>query len=128
MRRTLLVLALLVGCGGSDKTGTDETGLRAIDGDTLVTRDGERLRIENIDAPEMRGRCDSETRLAFMAWRRLGDLTDGRVVVVRHTQDKYGRTRVRVFTSYGADIGQILVRERLARPWQGRRLPWCEAL
>lgn len=106
-------------------------GPRVIDGDTF-DMDGERVRIANIDAPELRGgKCDAEKRLARLAKRRLaellaagafsivpGDPLDGRL------RDRHGRLLATVNRD-GADIGEVLIVEDLARPWAGRRAPWC---
>ncbi|MDI6838842.1 MAG: thermonuclease family protein [Rhizobiaceae bacterium] len=100
-----------------------------VDGDTVVI-DGEKIRIYNIDAPELRhAACDAELRLAEVAKRRLDTLlASGVVVIIRgdngRMKDRYGRTLARL-TVDGRDIGEILVIEELARPWEGKRQPWC---
>jgi len=100
-----------------------------VDGDTVVI-DGEKIRIYNIDAPELRhAGCDAERRLAEVAKRRLDDLLSrGKVGILRgdggRMTDRYGRTLARL-TVGGRDVGEILVEEELARPWQGKRRPWC---
>ena len=101
----------------------------AIDGDTL-TAGPETIRILNIDAPETRGaKCDAERRLGHVATRRLQELLDnGEIVITRgdgkRMTDRYGRTLARV-SAHGDDIGDRLVAEDLARPWKGKRQPWC---
>lgn len=104
---------------------------RVIDGDTF-DMDGERVRIANIDAPELHtGKCDAEKRLARLAKRRLTELLgDGDVSVVPgdpadgRLRDRHGRLLATVKLG-GADIGEMLIGEDLARPWTGRRAPWC---
>jgi micrococcal nuclease len=109
---------------------------RVVDGDTLVIRAriwlGQTVettvRVAGIDAPERRGRCPRERALARRATDRLKALlADGAAVLrdVRH--GKYaGRVLARVATPAGADVGAILVREGLARPYRGgRRRGWC---
>jgi endonuclease YncB( thermonuclease family) len=95
------------------------------DGDTF-TLDGERIRIENIDAPEMQGKCDAERRLAKVTKRELERiLAAGSVEMHRATRkDQYGRTIARVSVG-GKDVGQTLIALDLARPWRGKREPWC---
>ncbi|MBA5942372.1 MAG: thermonuclease family protein [Methanophagales archaeon] len=59
-----------------------------IDGDTVVLRDGERVRLIGIDAPE-KGQPDSEA-----ATRRLKDLIEGRYVTLEkdvEDKDRFGR-------------------------------------
>jgi endonuclease YncB( thermonuclease family) len=40
--------------------------LLAIDGDTIEIQ-GERIRLENVDTPELNGKCDAEKMLARVA-------------------------------------------------------------
>lgn len=102
--------------------------VRVIDGDTFDYA-GMRVRIADIDTPEMRGRCAYETELAARATDRLGTLLgegpfelhpipDGR------DEDQYGR-KLRIVTRDGRSVGDMLVAEGLARTWTGRREPWC---
>lgn len=104
-----------------------------IDGDTLIVNHVH-IRIANIDAPELHGKCDAEDRLALVAKHRMqslmgldvtikpGDPIDGRL------KDRYGRTlaTLSVVTPEGnQDVGAIMISEGLARPWTGKRMPWC---
>lgn len=102
--------------------------IRVWDGDSIrlgTTRQSEAVRIFNIDAPEMEGRCDFETDLALQAKIRLADILEGRrVEILRQGTDRYGRTLAAVRVE-GQDVGDILVGEGLARTWTGRREPWC---
>lgn len=104
-------------------------GLRVIDGDTIVIG-AEHVRIANIDAPEIRrARCVAERLLGIEARRRLTVLlSSGRVSLSRgwhgRRVDRWGRTLAFVLVD-GRDVGAVLVAERLARPWDGRRHPWC---
>lgn len=95
------------------------------DGDSLRC-DGERIRIMNIDAPELprspkcaRGRtgwCDHQkgyqARDALTAF-----VGSGRVTVKRAGADRFGRTLARVSVN-GRDAGEYLVSLGLARPWR----------
>lgn len=102
-----------------------------VDGDTLTIR-GERIRIANIDTPEIRrAQCDAERRLGHVAKRRLAELLgEGDIVVKRgdpidgRMKDRHGRTLALVSVG-GRDVGRILIAEGLARQWSGRREPWC---
>lgn len=100
--------------------------LKVWDGDSLRVEGQEKaLRILNIDAPELDGRCAYETELADRARNRLAELLGERRVVVRSDRlDKYGRALVTLSVN-GQDIGDQLVHEGLARTWTGRRQPWC---
>ncbi len=110
--------------------------IRIIDGDTIVVRVHPwlgvfietRVRLAGIDAPELRGRCESEIVLAGRARDRLAELLAAgvaRLDDIRH--DKYGgRVRARVLGVDGADVGAMLVAAGLARPYHGeRRGSWC---
>ncbi|GAA0599929.1 thermonuclease family protein [Paenochrobactrum glaciei] len=104
------------------------------DGDTISYGE-ERIRIANIDAPEISGaKCDAEKRLGLVAKNRLyillkagrlkivrGDPIDGRKV------DRYKRTLATILVNK-KDVGEILIDEQLARPWSGKREPWCSTL
>ena len=103
-----------------------------IDGDTIVMG-SEHIRIANIDAPEIgHPKCDAELRLGHVAKRRLQELLGrGEIVILRgdpkdgRKKDRYGRTLATI-TIDGMDVGEILISEDLARPWEGRRRTWCD--
>lgn len=95
-----------------------------VDGDTFWF-EGEKVRIADIDAPEIKGRCDYESRLAIASRNRLRELLNsGQFKLRREGEDRYGRT-LAVVTLKGRSVGDILVSEGLARTWTGRREPWC---
>lgn len=102
--------------------------LRVIDGDTFVLN-GETIRVENIDTPEIRrAQCDAERRLGLVAkWRVETILTQpgAKITLQRFRKDRWDRTIARVSVN-GLDLGEILITENMARPWRGRREPWCE--
>jgi micrococcal nuclease len=106
--------------------------IRVFDGDTIQdTTTDTTYRIVNIDTPEAgRGaRCAAERALADRATRRTRSLIAAAAnVETRATSriDQYGRTIAFVAVD-GRDLGQILIAEGLARPWRGRREPWCSA-
>ena len=86
------------------------------------------LRLGTIDAPEMRGKCQSERDLAKSARNRLAELLsapDVRLERLKPAHDRYGRRLVRV-RSGGRDVGEALVSEGLARAYAGgARASWC---
>ncbi|EFO28787.1 nuclease [Roseibium sp. TrichSKD4] len=102
--------------------------LRIWDGDSfLIGRHSgaEKIRIENIDTPEIDGHCRYERQLALEAKHRVAELVKHqKIQIVRSGRDKYGRTLARVLAN-GKDIGRQLVADGLARPWSGKRRPWC---
>lgn len=105
------------------------------DGDTVRLCSGERVRIENIDAPELAGssRCSPQSRRRLLGSRnppwcdyQLGTrsrdalaafLARGPVMIARTGTDPYGRTLARLIVD-GKDAGTYLVQMGLARPWQ----------
>ena len=94
------------------------------DGDT-VWWEGEKIRIADIDTPELNGVCEYERDLALRARNRLVQLLNaGAFQIARKGQDRYGRTLATLHRS-GRSIGDQLVAEGLARTWSGRREPWC---
>ncbi|MBY6015131.1 thermonuclease family protein [Qipengyuania gaetbuli] len=95
-----------------------------VDGDTFWIA-GEKVRIADIDAPEMNGRCPYERRLAIASRDRLHQiLNSGEFKLHREGQDRYGRT-LAVVTIDGYSVGDALVTEELARTWSGRQASWC---
>lgn len=105
--------------------------LVTLDGDTFDLSD-ERIRIANMDAPEtLRAKCDAELRLGKVAAARLAALLgSGKITISRgdpvngRLTDRYGRTLATVSVD-GRDVAAIMIGEGLARPWQGKRRPWC---
>lgn len=101
-----------------------------IDGDTIEDRaDGVRYRLANIDAPETgdNAKCFRERELGEAAKSAAIKLVrTASDVAVRRTWriDRYGR-RVAFVLVDGRDLGELLVRHGLARPWRGRRRRWC---
>jgi endonuclease YncB( thermonuclease family) len=102
--------------------------VRVIDGDTFDTG-GIRVRVADIDTPEVRGRCAYETALAARATARMRTLLAAGAFELRpladgRDEDVYGR-KLRIVTRGGRSLGDVLVAEGLARTWSGRREPWC---
>ena len=94
------------------------------DGDSFIV-ERERIRIAEIDTPELDGACESERRLAETARATLVTLLNSeRYNIVRQGTDRYGRTLAIVSNSRGS-IGDQMVRVGVARTWSGRREPWC---
>lgn len=94
------------------------------DGDSFVV-DRERIRIADIDTPELDGQCERERELSLRARDRLVVILNSEEYSIRRQgQDRYGRTLAIVTNSRGS-IGDQLVAEGLARTWSGRREAWC---
>ncbi len=126
-----LLLAVLAAAGRGGAGGTSEpasgvaseSGVVAYvnDGDTLRLTDGRRVRLVQIDAPELHGDCYGKAALA--ALRSL--VPEGaRVTLVRDpgldARDGYGRLLRYVFVA-GRNVNLVLVREGAASPYFYRR-------
>jgi micrococcal nuclease len=98
-----------------------------IDGDTFRLG-GQSIRIADIDTPEVRNYgCAAEKALADRATARMRELLNAEPFELRpytRDEDQYGR-KLRIVARDGQSLGQILVAEGLARPWDGARHPWC---
>ncbi|WP_408585888.1 thermonuclease family protein [Novosphingobium sp.] len=97
------------------------------DGDTIRCG-AERIRIANIDAPELPDSPKCQDRRRSYAWcdYRKGYasrdalqrfLASGPARIDRIGQDKYGRTLARI-TIGGKDVGAVLVAQGLAKWWR----------
>jgi len=106
--------------------------IRVIDGDTMEDmREDITYRVVNIDTPETgsRANCTAERELGNRATQAARSLvSDARRLEFRPTGriDRYGRTIAFVLID-GRDMGETLIADGLARPWRGRREPWCDA-
>jgi micrococcal nuclease len=145
--------ALLLLAAASDEAGSNSPVLRVaadglegpvsavvqrvVDGDTIEVRAaiwlGEtltvRVRIDGVDAPELKARCPEERQLALEARDFLVRRLDGAAVKLTQVgYDKYGgRVRTHVTDARG-DVANALLASGLARPYHGeRREPWCAA-
>lgn len=113
--------------------------IRVIDGDTVELSSEERVRIYNIDAPEIgHARCQSELVAGQRAKVELEQLLEQRPVTISRCEastgrclDKYHRTLATLRTPIG-DVGAMLVHQGLALPWEPgkeahdeRARHWC---
>ena len=115
----------------STRSRIETPRFRVIDGDTLEDMSADiTYRIENIDTPETgsRARCQAERDLGNRATQQARALVSSGDVELRPTGriDRYGRTIAFVLID-GRDLGETMIGEGLARPWRGRREPWCDA-
>ena len=97
------------------------------DGDTIRC-DGEKVRIANIDAPELPGSPKCQDRRVSYAWcdYRAGEaarvalvrlVSRGPVRITRLGTDAYGRTLATISVN-GVDAGDYLIAQGLAKPWR----------
>jgi len=112
--------------------------VRVIDGDTIQVRariwlDQEvetRVRLDGVDAPELKARCARERALAVQARAFLDQRLAAPGAPVFLSDIRYGkyagRVLARVRDARGADLAEALIAAGLARPYAGkRRASWC---
>lgn len=110
----MLCVAIGIGCTdrGKAEAQTVPVACRAIDGDTLDC-DGERIRLNGIDAPEMPGHCRAGRACVpgdpIASRDHLQRALDrGNIEIERIKRDRYGRTIAQV-TADGYDLSCIQI-------------------
>ena len=100
---------------------------RVVDGDTVVTASGEKVRLMGFNAPEIRGGCPRERAMAQQATAMLRQMVASGLTLERRGRDRYGRTLAMAKTLAGGDVAATLIRAGLAHPYEGRgpRGGWC---
>jgi endonuclease YncB( thermonuclease family) len=86
-----------------------------------------KCRLNKVDTPEMRSQNELEKELARIAKARVRGLINDKVVCVTCGEfDKYGRVLVDITLDTGDDLGNILIKERLAFVYDGgtKRTDW----
>ena len=85
------------------------------------------IRVLGVDAPELRGKCESEKIAARKAKQHtVGLLRSGKVIELRNMKrGKYFRILANVFID-GNSLAESLINNDLARPYDGgKRQGWC---
>lgn len=128
--RHLLLAGLLLTTAACTSHSLPSNILSIHDGDTFTLATGERIRISNIDAPEVEGSPSCSPTPKPWAWcdyplgeaarQRLQALAASGIYPARSGVDRYGRTLATVTTSQGEDVGELLIAEGLARKWKRR--------
>jgi endonuclease YncB( thermonuclease family) len=126
MRRWLIYTGAALALLAAAPPARPDVPVRVIDGDTIAAQ-GVTIRVIGLDAPEMRGQCPAEMRLARIAKARMQQLLAGGARIERRGRDRYGRALAVVRDSRGRDVAQVMIGEGLARPYhgRGRRAGWC---
>ena len=98
-----------------------------VDGDTFYIG-GDKVRIAGIDAPETHPpRCAEEAQLGNAATERLQALLNSGAVTmtsIDRDRDVYGRLLRNVQVD-GADVGEALIADGVAREYESGRRGWC---
>lgn len=137
MRRSLFALALVfftsVCFASSDKAHYGNVIVSEItsiyDGDTFratiagwppIIGNRISVRVKDIDAPELKGKCEQEKQLARKAKQATVDmLRKGRTIELRNLQrDKYFRLLADVYVD-NQSLAAMLLKSGLARPYNG---------
>lgn len=120
---SIIVLSVCYTC---DALAAEQSNIFVIDGDTVRHR-GERLRLLDIDAPEIfKPRCVAEVKKGFEAKARLRHLLNeaSRIDIEKSGKvDKYDRALVRIYIN-GVDVAKTLMEENLATHWSPGRKAW----
>jgi endonuclease YncB( thermonuclease family) len=112
--------------------------IRVIDGDTFDVRAQiwvghfieTRVRINGLDTPELRSKCDTARKRAHDAKVVLSNLLKNGPVVLTDIQNgKYaGRVLALARTPEGIDVSDFMIEQGLVRPYNGgKRAGWCAA-
>ncbi|MGC6476044.1 MAG: thermonuclease family protein [Parvibaculales bacterium] len=109
--------------------------LDVYDGDTFTARIdiwlGQtvtvKIRLTEIDTPEMRGKCAFETQLAQQArqFSKNWLQQEGLVLTNVHYGTYAGRVLATAQTKKGETLSSALLNANLAKPYLGRRAQWC---
>lgn len=130
-----LILLLLPGTGWADDLESVEV-VRVYDGDTIIVNvQGVppvfgrhlRIRLRDLDAPELKGACPNEIAKAVMARSALMTVVrQGTTFALRRVQrDTYFRLDATLEID-GRDINAWMLEQGYARPYHGeKRQPWC---
>ena len=108
-------------CYDGDTCTVTIPGVHPVIGDRIA------IRLRGLDSPEMRGRCEAESRQARAARDYLQALLKraSRIDLLAVERGKYFRL-VATLMADGVDVAQALILRGLARPYSGgRRLSWC---
>ena len=112
---------------------------RVIDGDSIVISahlwlnlyQETVLRLAHVDAPEIYGKCPEEKEKAEEATQFVKRWLEGSNMLTIHDiqQDKFGgRVVGRIVNERNQDLGQLLLANMLARPYEGgSRDSWCNS-
>lgn len=110
---------------------------RIVDGDTIDVRAQvwighyieTRVRLSDLDTPELRGKCDTERQKALEAQDALSGLLRNRKVILTKIQNgKFaGRVVAKAHTTDGTNISDFLIKHGFGQPYDGgKRLEWCD--
>ena len=119
-------VANLAICGKYQRNTDDKTCV--VDGDTLWLN-GVNIRLKDFDTPEPRTNIcggSTEIELAHAATNRLQELLNNNAWTIEtFDMDGTGKRLLATIKIAGEDVGDILIREGLARRWPNGDEFWC---
>ena len=127
-----VLLLLSVGCSSlSDSNQTSKNYvIKCLDGDTcLVMWNGyeEKLRIKDLDSPEINGKCKEESRKGLEAKHylnhRIKTAKDIQIEVV--SNDRYYRLIGDIYIDGNSVLGIMTYHQHGVR-WTGKKKDWCK--
>lgn len=134
MNTSVLIVAIALASSPAHAVEICRGGNRAerkvtcvVDGDT-IWQAGVKMRLLDIDAPEMHGACPAESAKARAATDRLVVLMSrGYSIADSGNKDRTSdhRSLVRILLKDGRDAGAVLISEGLAQPWPNVGNIWC---
>ena len=112
--------------------------VRVLDGDTFDVRAQiwvghfieTRVRLNGIDTPEIRGKCEGEVQMARAAKSALEKMILQQPIYLTNIENgKYaGRVLAEAANADGADIATYMIRNGFARKYDGgKRMGWCHS-
>jgi len=117
----IFLLFITLSCEKSSQTSKDNLLKvkieKAIDGDTVILEDGEKLRYAGIDTTELYTQEGLPQPFAKEAYNLNKALTEGKTLYLElslRKRDKYGRLLGELYFENGTSVSEILVREGLA--------------
>ncbi len=110
--------------------------LKVLDGDTVDVKAhiwiGQEIeisiRLNGIDTPEIKGKCQEERSMAEAAQQEIIRLINGKPIRIYNIRlEKYaGRALAEAETANGINIASHMIQKGLARPYHGeKRGVWC---
>ncbi len=86
------------------------------------------VRVDGVDTPEIRGKCEEEKKKAIEAREFVKGLIPGEVVQLENVKHgKYaGRVVAEVFLDGGVSLAEKIIQQGLGREYHGgKRARWC---
>lgn len=114
------------------------TILKVVDGDTIdvticnvhpIIGQAISVRVDAIDTPEIRGKCEAEKQLAIKAKNTvISILPIGSQITLKNIKrDMYFRLLAKVILPDGTNLASELIKLDLARPYDGKtKQSWCQ--